>query len=58
MSRDMKRHNREIDDSEIRSSVNNQVLINDTTIADGSDLGSTNRMISRRGEDGSAIRRQ
>ena len=54
----MKRHNREIDDSEIRSSVNNQVLINDTTIADGSDLGSTDGVIPRKGRDGLATRRQ
>ena len=58
VSGDMKRHNREIDDSEIRSSVNNQVLVDDTTIADGSDLGSTDGVISRRGEDDSATRRQ
>lgn len=58
VSRDMKRHNREIDDSEIRSSVNNQVLVHDTIIADGSDFGSTDGMISRRGEDDSATRRQ
>ena len=58
VSGNMKRHHGKINDSKIRSSVNNQVLVDDTTIADGSDLGSTDGVISRRGEDDSATRRQ
>lgn len=41
----MKRHNGKINDSKIRSSVNNQVLVDDSTISDGTDLSSTDRMI-------------
>jgi len=46
MSRNVKRHNAQIDDAKIRSPVDNQVLVDDSVVISWTDLCSTDRVIS------------